>query len=618
MSEELVRFDVPDGETVLVPDVEIGHRVRATFAVTQGSEDPIAQWLVSQRALDEQPIRLALDLLRPGDRVLDVGAHIGSYSLAASAMGCPVISVEAARMNARLLRAAKEANGFDQMQIVNAVASDAEGSTIFVEHGPWGHVPHDAEHAGAPNAARLPAARLGDVIAQRGWDSVEFVKMDIEGSEPVALRGMLDVLRRPDRPAILIESNGPMLRYAGSSPVLLKQFLAACGYQLYLLDRHDPHQLVRVDPDALQVEAVVDYLACTTLPHERLATWSIVDGMSPEALVRYFALACSDRHASNRAYAAAALTEAPADIRDDHELRPVWSALALDVDASVRSTTMSRPQDLAGLDGRGRRPPRGGVQTGKPPRPWPVFKVLARRDLLVRYHRSVLGMAWAVLGPLLTVGALWAVLSQVFKTPRFGVPYIVYLLSGMTILQLGTQVVQQVGTCLVASEPLRTKIRMSARVIALAGTTSIVFYCSVLLASLLAVQLITGVGIPLTALLALGVLAMLLVASVGVGMLVASIAVRVNDTLAALTVAISIAGYATPTFYPIEIVPQPYRTIVDINPLTHFLAIFRSTVYDGEYGAGRSWVYIGATTVVAIVAGMLVFGRSAKFSVTRR
>jgi 2-polyprenyl-3-methyl-5-hydroxy-6-metoxy-1,4-benzoquinol methylase len=133
--EEVARSDVSPGETVLVSDVEIGRHVRATFAVADGSEDPIAQWLVSERALDEQPIRLALDLLRPGDRVLDVGAHIGTYSLATAAMGCSVISVEASRTNARLLRAAQDANHFDRMHVVNAVASDNSGSAIFVEHG---------------------------------------------------------------------------------------------------------------------------------------------------------------------------------------------------------------------------------------------------------------------------------------------------------------------------------------------------------------------------------------------------------------------------------------------------------------------------------------------------
>ena len=227
-------------------------------------------------------------------------------------------------------------------------------------------------------------------------------------------------------------------------------------------------------------------------------------------------------------------------------------------------------------------------------------------------------MTWAVLGPLLTVGALWVVLSQVFKTPRFGVPYIVYLLSGMTVLQLGTQVVQQVGNCLVASEALRTKIRMSPRVVALAGTSSIVFYCSVLFAALLIVQVLTGVGVPATVVLTVVVLALLLLSAVGIGMVVAAIALRINDALSALAVAISIAGYAAPTFYPLDIVPEPYRHIIALNPMTHFLRIERATVYGGGFGPGSSWIIVGVTTVVSFTLGMFVFTRSAKFSVTRR
>jgi FkbM family methyltransferase len=604
--------------SVLVRNIRIGGRVTATFAVQPESDDPISQWLLTQSELDELPIRLAFDLLRPGDRFLDVGAHIGTYSLGASGLGCKVIAVEGSPRNAQLLRDAAAANGFEELRVVNAVAGDRAGEIEFVAHGPWGYVPLAGDDDRTLERVVLPAVRLADLIGQFGWRSIDLVKMDIEGSEPAALEGMRELLSRDDRPTLLIESNATMLIYGGSSPTSLMSFLDSCGYELYLLDRHYPGRLIRVQPDDIQVECVVDYLACTSFPHERLTEWTPVEGFVPGDLAGYFAVACADRHAQYRAYAAEVLTSAPEDVRDAPELMPVRGALALDSDADVR--VRAKPLELGGSVRRkpiGRTPPRL-VETGRAPSAWPVFKMLAWRDLVIRYHRSLFGIGWAVLTPLLTVAALWVVLSQVFQTPELDVPYVVYVLSGTLLLGLATQVVQQVGQCLVASETLRVKIRISPRVVALAGTSSVVVQTAVLLMALFALQIATGVGVPATAVLAVPVLALLLVASIGLGMFVASIAVRIKDTLSALAVAIIVAGYLTPTFYPVDIVPLPWRTLVEYNPLTHFLIVLRAVAYGGSLGPETSWMVVATTTVVAVVLGMTSFDRSARFSVAGR
>jgi FkbM family methyltransferase len=611
------------GSPALVPRVSLCGRAFVTFAVDPTASDPICQWLLTEHELDEAPIRLALDLFAPGERVLDVGAHIGTYSLAAAASGCDVIAVEGSPPNAALLREAAAANGFGRLRVANVAASDRRGSVSFVVNGPWGYIPKPGDAFASGRDIEVRAVRLGDLIEGVHWDHVDFMKMDIEGAELAALRGMRDVLCREDRPLLLIESNAPMLEYSGGSSRELLQFLAECGYELYLVDRHHGRRLVRVHPDDVQVECVVDYLACTSLPDDRLSDWTVVDAVGNDFLVGYFAIACASRHAGNRSYAARALTIAPSEVRRDPEVRLILDALALDADPGVRSEVEARatpeaanvqPAPANGKARAGRRV----VETGPAPRRWPVFKTLARRDLVARYHRSVLGMAWAVLGPLLTVGALWAVLSRVFRTPDADVPYIVYLLSGITVLSLATQAVQQVGQCLVASESLRVKIRISPHVVALAGTASIVLYTSVLAGALFAVQLITGVGIPATAALVVPVLGLLLIASVGLGMLVASIAVRVHDALSALAVAVSIAGYATPTFYPIEVVPEPYRHLIELNPLTHFLVVLRAVAYKGELGPGSSWTVVAVATVASFTLGVLAFTRAAPFSVTRR
>jgi FkbM family methyltransferase len=183
-------------------------------------------------------------LVRPGSRVLDLGAHIGTFTLAAASMGCEVLAVEAAPENAELLRASVEHNGFTHVRIVQAVASDRNGMVSFSCHGPFGHV-----FTAATNmpSEEVPAVRVDDLLAEAGWDRVDLVKLDVEGSEIAALDGMANLLQSADAPPIIYESNAHTLGFYGRTPEELRARLEAFGYESY---RHDGAKT-----------EVVDYLA---------------------------------------------------------------------------------------------------------------------------------------------------------------------------------------------------------------------------------------------------------------------------------------------------------------------------------------------------------------------
>src|SRR5262245_9168565 len=106
--------------------------------------DPISRGVVGGDFWFLHDFYLLLDLMRPGDTVLDLGGHIGTFSLAAAALGCRVVCVEAAPVYAALLRASGARNGFDRMVVVQAVATDQEGTVQFLPNGPWGTVSNAA------------------------------------------------------------------------------------------------------------------------------------------------------------------------------------------------------------------------------------------------------------------------------------------------------------------------------------------------------------------------------------------------------------------------------------------------------------------------------------------
>jgi FkbM family methyltransferase len=211
-------------------------------------------------------IQVAMNVLQPGSRVLDLGAHLGGFALTAAALGCEVIAVEASAQHAALLRISAEHNDFRNLHVIHAAVGDASGVVEFSPHGPWGHLATPA--TGMPSVS-VPAIRIDDLLAQRGWHSVHFIKLDVEGSEVRAIRGMQRLLERPDAPPIFFESNRYALGFYGESPDGLRAEFRRLGYVVYHVRSG---VLIPTRETDTQEKTVVDYLAAKRLPL-RLRAW---------------------------------------------------------------------------------------------------------------------------------------------------------------------------------------------------------------------------------------------------------------------------------------------------------------------------------------------------------
>lgn len=205
-------------------------------------------------------IDLFLSVHRPGQRALDLGAHLGGFSLMASAAGCQTLAVEASPRNVDLLAKSKAYGRFQNLEIVHAAVSDRPGALEFASDGAWGRV----LAAGETRASvRVPAVTVDDLLAERKWDGVGFVKLDVEGSEVRAVNGMRKLLARRDAPVVFFESNLHTLEFYDESHDHLKGLFRELGYQVYAVKagRLDP-----VKPGEDQPETVMDFLAVRKLP----------------------------------------------------------------------------------------------------------------------------------------------------------------------------------------------------------------------------------------------------------------------------------------------------------------------------------------------------------------
>jgi ABC-2 type transport system permease protein len=244
---------------------------------------------------------------------------------------------------------------------------------------------------------------------------------------------------------------------------------------------------------------------------------------------------------------------------------------------------------------------------------WGLIRLLVTRDLTVRYKRSALGVWWTLLNPLLTSAVMYIVFSQVFRFQLEGdEPFIVYLVSGILLVTYFAQGVIAAGSAIVNSAHMLSKVYVPAEVFSLAAGAAAAANFMVSMIPLLIIQLVTGWGIPWTVIFTpIPVIAMLMLVT-GLGLLVASAAVFFYDTLDLTGVAAQLLGYLTPTFYPLTIIPDHFRIFILANPLYSYLEVFRDLVYRGEMPELWTMAVMGGTSIVALLLGVWVFGRSWK------
>ena len=198
-------------------------------------------------------------------------------------------------------------NRFDNLGVVAAAVADRGGAVGFIPAGPFGYVVAESSPVGGLD---VRSVAVDDLLDEVGWDGVDFIKMDVEGSEVAALIGMARLLRRSDAPPLLVESNGHTLAPFGETPCSLKATLVAYGYRIFQVERR---RLIPVAIEELQPTTVVDYLAVksTGLPPHG---WRVDAPMTPRERLRRVRASFRSSIEHDRAYIAAAIDRSPGSL----------------------------------------------------------------------------------------------------------------------------------------------------------------------------------------------------------------------------------------------------------------------------------------------------------------
>lgn len=234
-----------------------------------------------------------------------------------------------------------------------------------------------------------------------------------------------------------------------------------------------------------------------------------------------------------------------------------------------------------------------------------LIKQMVTRDFKTKYKRSVLGYLWSLLNPVLSMMVQYIVFSQIFRSSIENFP--VYLLSGSIIFSFFTEAVGQGLTAIVGNASLISKVYVPKYIYPITKVASCSINLLISIIPLLLVMVLTGVQITKAILLLPFVLACLLLFSIGMSLLLSTTMVFFRDTQYLWGIVSLAWTYATPLFYPENIVPDRFRFIQTMNPMYHYIHFIRTVLMEGVSPEPIAYLVCGSTAILMCVVGSMVF-----------
>jgi FkbM family methyltransferase len=214
-------------------------------------------------------VRLLQRFSKKGTLVLDIGSNIGCFAIPAALLGYEVIAFEASAPNIELLGESLKKNGLSNVRLIHAAVVESNGDVDFVGGGLTGHVSNGEQFG---EHFRVPGIAIDEFLSDAEIAKISFIKIDIEGSEPAAFKGMSRILGKTttNAPVIVFESNSTTLARVGLKPEELMKQIADCGYYLYRITPGYFTELTQIDLPYVQPAKLIDCLAVK----KKISWWS--------------------------------------------------------------------------------------------------------------------------------------------------------------------------------------------------------------------------------------------------------------------------------------------------------------------------------------------------------
>lgn len=230
------------------------------------------------------------------------------------------------------------------------------------------------------------------------------------------------------------------------------------------------------------------------------------------------------------------------------------------------------------------------------------------RDVRVRYKQTVLGAAWAILQPLVTMIIFTYFFGKLARVPTEGIPYPIFFYTGLLLWTYFSNSVMSGANSLIGNTNLITKVYFPRLIIPASSIgAGLVDFA---IASFLLIGLLIYYSFPVTLnyLMLIPLVALTTLFALGMAVLLAALNVRYRDVRYALPFLIQVWLFVSPVIYPSTLVPAEWRWMMILNPLTGVIEGFRAALLGREF----HWLSLGysaAFTLILLVYSSYTFRR---------
>jgi lipopolysaccharide transport system permease protein len=250
------------------------------------------------------------------------------------------------------------------------------------------------------------------------------------------------------------------------------------------------------------------------------------------------------------------------------------------------------------------------------PRRADLILSLAKRDLLTRYKGSALGIIWAVITPIVMIAIFTFIFAGIFGA-RFGSSnshwdYALYLFCGLVPWTMFQDTLQTSATTIVAHANLVKRVVFPLEALPVAQALSALGNQLFATIALLLAVIVIQHQLPLTALWFPVLLLPQLMLAIGGAWLLASLGVFLRDIAQGVTLVLMAWMYLTPIIYPESVVPEQFRTLINLNPFTPLVRCYRRIFLEGLPPDWRALGYVALVALIVFLFGYWWFARTRK------
>jgi len=239
------------------------------------------------------------------------------------------------------------------------------------------------------------------------------------------------------------------------------------------------------------------------------------------------------------------------------------------------------------------------------------------RDVKVRYKQTVIGVAWVILQPLMTMGVFTIFFGRLAKLPSSGLPYPVFYFAALVPWTYFAQALTNSTGIVVANQHVITKVYFPRLILPLAAVSSGVVDLAIGFVVMIVLTLSFGIHPPVTVLLLPAFMMLAILTALGVGLWTSALNALYRDVASIIPFVVQFWMLASPVAYPGSLVPVRWRWLYGLNPMAGVIDGFRWAL-TGRGQAPGPMLLLSAGMVALILVGGLVFFQRVEGTVADR